>query len=142
MLGKPHWFKRRKYAGWGFWPCCWQGWLYLIAITVPLFVIQSLPFGSDEARLAALLVWGAVIIIDSVHIMSKMPKDERERTHEAIAERNALWAIILVLCVGVAYQAAAGAVRGQVVIDPVIFVALFAGILAKAATNIHLDRHD
>lgn len=142
MLGKPQWFKRRKYAGWGFWPRCWQGWVYLMVIALPLFVIQAVPFRSDEARLIALFVWGMVIFFDSVHIMMKMPKDERERTHEAIAERNALWAIILVLCVGVAYQAAVGLVRGQVTLDPVIFIALFAGILAKAATNIHLDRHD
>ena len=142
MLGKPHWFKRRKYGGWGLWPCCWQGWLYLFAITTPLFIIQAVPALSDEARLAALFVWGLVILFDSIHIMSRLPKDERERAHEAIAERNALWAIVLALCVGVAYQAAQGFVQGKIVMDPVIFFALFAGIMTKAATNIHLDRHD
>jgi len=142
MLGKPHWFKRRKYAGWGFWPCCWQGWAYLAAITAPFFVIQAVPFDNEDIRWAAYFVWGAVILFDSFHIMSLMPKDERERTHEAVAERNALWAVILVLCVGVAYQAASGSVQGRIVFDPVIFAALGAGVLAKAATNIHLDRHD
>jgi len=142
MLGKPHWFKRRKYGGWGFWPCCWQGWVYLAAIALPLFIIQAVPSWSDEFRLAAMFIWGLVILLDTVHIMSKMPKDERERLHEAIAERNALWAMLAVLCAGVAYQVAQGMASGKVAVDPVIFIALFAGVMAKAATNIPLARHD
>jgi len=142
MLGRPEWFKRRKYGGWGLWPCCWQGWVYLAAILLPLVIIQLVPVGSDQLRLLAMFVWAAVILADSVHIMSKLPMDEREKLHEAVAERNAMWAMVCVLCAGVAFQAAAGMVRGGPIIDPVIFVALFAALVAKAATNIYLDRRD
>ena len=41
---------------------------------------------------------------------------------------------------GVAFQAASGAVRGQVEIDPVIIIALAGGLVAKAVTNIYLER--
>ena len=142
MLGKPHWFKRRKYGGWGFYPCCWQGWTYLGLIILPIFLVQYLPFLGSDGRLVATFVWGAVIMADSIHIMVQMPMDEREKRHEAMAERNALWAIILALCFGVAYQTAAGAAKGTVAVDPVIIVALFAGVVIKAATNIYLDRRD
>jgi len=139
MLGKPKWFTRRKYGGWGFCPKCWQGWVYLAAILTPFILLRYLPFGNDEFRWLAYSVWGGAVILDAIHIMANMEKDERERVHEALAERNALWAIIILLCVGVAYQASAGAASGEFGVDPVILVALFAGVAAKAATNIYLD---
>ncbi|MFA6603448.1 MAG: hypothetical protein WCT10_01245 [Patescibacteria group bacterium] len=141
MLGKPEWFQRRKYGGWGYCPKSWQGWVYVAAIVAPIFLIQYLPFGgAEEWRFAALFIWGAIITADAIHIMANMTKDERERAHEALAERNALWAMIIALCAGVGYQAAAGIVRGEFTVDPVILAALFAGVIAKAATNIYLDR--
>ena len=52
--------------------------------------------------------------------MLTMPRDEHERVHEAIAERNALWAMLAVLVIGVAEQTAASVVNNTVRIDPVI----------------------
>ena len=95
---------------------------------------------SGEAKLIALMVFGVVFSIDAVHIMIRMKKDERERLHEAIAERNAMWAMITVLCIGIAYQAAQSAVLGAVKVDPVVIIALFAALAVKAATNFYLDR--
>jgi hypothetical protein len=140
MLAKPEWFQRRKYAGWGVCPKTWQGWLYLAAIVAPMFIIPSIPWWSNGTRIVILFVWGALIGVDLIDIMVRMPRDERERLHEAIAERNALWVIIAVLAAGVAYRAAAGAVAGRVEIDPIIVVALVGGLLVKAATNIYLDK--
>ncbi len=143
MFGRPQWFKRRKYGGWGLWPATWQGWVYVAALTLPIILIQGVPGWSQQTRFAALMVWAAAIIVDVVHIMSKLPLDERERAHEAVAERNALWAVLLALCVGVAYQAGTSmAQSGAVYIDPVILAAIGAGLAAKAASNIYLDRRD
>ena len=139
MIGKPEWFKRRKYMGWGFFPAKWQGWAYVAAIVAIILVIQWLPI-SGEAKLITLMVFGVVFSVDAVHIMITMKKDERERLHEAISERNAMWAMIVMLCVGVAYQAAQSAAYGTVKIDPVVVGALFAALAAKAMTNFYLDR--
>lgn len=138
MLGKPAWFRRRKYGGWGFSPACWQGWLYVAALFLSLLLIQALPVSGD-ARLAVMVIWAVVFSIDFLHIFLKLPKDERETIHEAKAERNAMWAMVFVLCAGVAYQVARGLVRDWQELDPVILAALAAGVVAKAITNIYLD---
>ena len=141
MLGKPEWFSRRKYGGWGVFPKTWQGWAYIAAFVGVLAVVQILPFGSQTKVLITFII-AAIIAADTVHIMLTMPRDERERVHEAIAERNALWAMLAVLVIGVAEQTAASVVNNTVRIDPVILFALAAALLAKAATNIYLDRRD
>ncbi len=142
MIGNPRWFKRRKYGGWGFMPCCWQGWLY-VALMVGLFMLVSfLPFGEGWVRTGVMFAWAVVFAADAIHIMVSLPRDERERKHEAVAERNAMWVMVVVLAAGVAYQAAASRVEGIGAIDPLILLALFAGLAAKAATNVYLDLKD
>ncbi|MDO8560188.1 MAG: hypothetical protein Q7S23_04130 [bacterium] len=142
MFGHPAWFQRRKYGGWGLTPKTWQGWVYLAVVIAPMFIIQSLPGVAANARLTLLLVWGALITVDLADIMVRMPRDERERLHEALAERNAVWAMVAVLAAGVGYQVAAGIVRGLVQIDPVIIAALVGGVAAKAFTNLYLERRN
>ena len=48
MIGKPSWFQRRKYGGWGLFPRVWQGWAYLV-VAVGLFLL---------APAAAFIVFG------------------------------------------------------------------------------------
>lgn len=142
MIGKPEWFQRRKYGGWGLAPKTWQGWLYIIIFVLLLFTIQLLPL-NFWIKLTATLFLGIILVIDTIIMMSYIAKDEREKIHEAIAERNALWAIIIVLCVGIAYQTSIATLKMQAYyIDPIIIIALFAGLLVKAITNIYLDRKD
>ena len=141
MIGKPEWFRRRKYTGWGFTPVTWQGWVYVFVMVLPIVLFTYLQAVS-QAWIVAIVVWAIVFCLDFIHIALHLPKDERDRIHEAIAERNALWVIILVLVVGVGYQAASGAVKGLWEVDPVILVAIFAGLLAKMISNIYLDRKD
>ena len=74
--------------------------------------------------------------------MLTMKKDERERLHEAISERNALWGIILVLVIGVLYQIITSTINQKPTIDPIIAIALGVGLLVKAVSNIYLDRKD
>ncbi|MDO8558662.1 MAG: hypothetical protein Q7S09_05815 [bacterium] len=142
MLGKPEWFKMRKYGGWGIMPRTWQGWVYILGMLAPLFIINNLPFLDDRTQLAAFAVWAAVFAADAFDIMIRMPKDERERQHEAFAERNAMWAMVIVLTAGVAFRVAQGIAMHQFAVDPIILIALFCGLAAKAITNIYLDRHN
>jgi len=99
MLGKPQWFQRRKYLGWGIYPKTYQGWVYLVAILVLFGLIQIMPGMSKDSRLVTMSILGVILFLDVIHIMLHLPRDERERFHEAVAERNALWIILLVLVV-------------------------------------------
>ena len=141
MIGKPHWFKRRKYTGWGFTPVTWQGWVYVAGAILPLVLLMGVSPVS-QTRIVIIVIWALVVSFDFVHIIIHLPKDERDRLHEAIAERNALWVIIAVLAVGVGYQAASSATAGAVKVDPIIIVAILTGLLAKIISNIYLDKKD
>lgn len=140
MIGNPNWFQRRKYGGWGIRPKTWQGWVYIIIFVTIIFGIQYLPFLTTIQRTIGVIFLCLVLIIDTIDIMGKLKMDEREKIHEALAERNALWGIIAVLAGGIAYQAGSSAIKGTMEIDFVIIAALFTGLLIKAITNIYLDR--
>jgi len=142
MIGRPEWFKRRKYAGWGLMPATWQGWAYVATMVAVIFGVQALAFLDDEVRIGLMFAIALVFSADIVHMMMRQHVDERERIHEAVAERNALWVMLVVLGVGVAEQAAASAIRGSIRVDPVILAALVGALIAKAATNLYLDRKD
>jgi len=141
MIGKPEWFSRRKYGGWGLVPKTWQGWVYTLLIVAPIIVLQA--FVVNTATLILLGIWMIVVTADFIHIMAHVAKDEREILHEAIAERNALWAIIAVLAMGVAFQVSHSVASGTgATVDPVILTAIFTGLIVKAVTNIYLDKKD
>jgi len=139
MLGKPHWFKRRKYGGWGLFPKTWQGLIYVIAVCAIFAAIQFLPLDA-QTKMIVTILFAVVLVADVLDIMRRIPMDERERLHEALSERNALWAIIATLTAGIAFQAYISAASQTMQVDPIIIIALLAGVAAKAATNIYLDR--
>lgn len=141
MIGKPHWFKRRKYTGWGFTPVTWEGWLYVVAAILPLVLLMGVS-PISQTRMIIIIVWALVVGFDFIHIIIHLPKDERDMIHEAIAERNALWVIVAVLAVGIGYQAAISATAQMMKVDPVIIVAILAGLVAKIISNIYLDKKD
>jgi hypothetical protein len=141
MIAKKGWFMRRKYTGWGATPATWQGWVYTGALVLP-FVLLAAFGASAEMQMTVTTLWIAVLIAAFVDIMQSIEKDERETLHEALAERNALWAMLGILTAGVAYQAAMGAVRQTWEIDPVILIALAAGLIVKAVTNAYYDKKD
>jgi hypothetical protein len=142
MLGKPKWFQRRKYAGWGLFPRTWEGWVYIAVAIAVGALIQYLPFGNEQTKTILTMVFVAGVALDVIHIMAHLPMDERERIHEAIAERNALWAILAALCAGIGWQTATSVLTNSVQIDPVLIAALIIGVIAKAITNIYLDKKD
>ncbi len=132
MFGKPEWFGRRKYSGWGLAPKTWQGWIYILALAVPLMLASA--YLEGQTRIYAIAGWAIIVGFDVLDTMAKLEKDERETLHEAIAERNAAWAMVLVLAAGMLYQAM-GAAASAGGIDPVLLLALLGGVLAKGITN-------
>lgn len=142
MIGKPEWFNRRKYTGWGLTPKNWQGWAYVVAIVLPIIILQAIPGITPEIMAITSIIWLVILFIDVIDIMRKLPMDEREKAHEAIAERNALWMMILVLVVGIAYQAAQSVVFQTNTVDPLLIVALLLATVVKAGTNFYLDKKD
>lgn len=142
MIGKPEWFQRRKYGGWGITPKTWQGWVYIAAIVIPLFVFNSIPSLNLWVRLGVFGAWLLLVIVDTLDIMAKIKKDERERIHEAIAERNALWAVMVILVAGVGYHVARSVVLQRIEIDWFIVAALFVALIVKSISNLYLDKKD
>ena len=98
MIGNSKWFSPRKYSGWGLTPNCWQGWLYIFAFIIPIAIISNLNIDPNFKNIFSIVIV-AILIIDTLHMMSQIKKDERERLHEAIADRNALWFLLFGLIV-------------------------------------------
>ncbi len=143
MIGRPEWFRRRKYGGWGVFPKTWQGWVYLAVIVGGLMAIQAIPWPGEWTATLVMAAWALLFCVDTIHIMVALPRlDERERVHEAVAERNAMWVMVLALAAGFAYRTAQASAAGETYVDPVILIALGAGLATKAISNIYLDRRD
>ncbi|MFH1848801.1 MAG: hypothetical protein ABH879_01290 [archaeon] len=140
MIGKAEWFTRRKYGGWGLTPRTWQGWVYIAAWFIPFMAFQSLGFWDTATRFIVTGVWLGLLVLDVLNIMMHLKKDEREKIHEAIAERNAAWAMVAVLVIGLLYEITTSALEQRFYANPTIVIALFAGLIAKSASNIYLDR--
>jgi hypothetical protein len=140
MIGKSNWFSRRKYTGWGFTPKTWQGWLYIVVMILPFILITNFQI-YGPIQILFMIIWVGVFIFDFIDIGIHMERDERERIHEALAERNALWAIVTVLGAGIAYQASSSIVtNGIVKIDPIIIITLVVGLIVKIISNVYLDK--
>lgn len=137
MIGNPKWFNQRKYTGWGLTPNCWQGWTYIAAIALPLFLIDLLPI-DGWFKTTIMFVWAIIFSIDFIDIMRKVKRDERDTLHEALAERNAMWFIITALAVGVSFQAGQSFITNKPNVDPVILVALVGAVITKAITHFYL----
>lgn len=140
MIGKPEWFQRRKYTGWGIIPKTWQGYVYIAAMIIPLIFFQALPYWSAKTRMIVTVVWAIVLAVDVIDIMIRMKKDERERMHEAIAERNALWFMLMVLVIGIAYETISNAASQKIYVNPFMAAAVIGAVVVKMITNIYLER--
>lgn len=128
MIGNPKWFNIRKYTGWGLTPNCWQGWLYVIIFIIPIAIVDSIDLDSNF-KSVFIGAWTVLLLIDVFHMMTQIKKDERERIHEAIADRNALWFMILVLIIYSFIKQS---------LDPVFLVALLGATIVKSVTQIYL----
>lgn len=132
MIAKSSWFSPRKYGGWGLTPNCWQGYTYIGVQVALLVFIGNLKLPGYWTT-GLMLVFGIIFSIDLIDIMLHLKKDERDVLHEALAERNAMWVMILVLVIGVAFQASSGQAP-----DPIIIIALVGATITKAITHWYL----
>lgn len=128
MIGNPKWFNVRKYTGWGLTPNCWQGWAYIAAFIAPIAIISSISIDQNIKNIFS-FIWVGILLIDVLHIMTQINKDERERLHEAVADRNALWFMIFILLIGAFIKQ---------IFDPIIIAALIGATLVKAGTQFYL----
>jgi hypothetical protein len=140
MIGKPKWFKRRKYGGWGICPQAWQGWLYLFLILVPFVIFQALPFWDIKTRIYVTIGWLLFLGLDVNHIMVTLKRDEREQKIEAFSERNAAWTMVMILVIGVIYEVITSALKQKLAVDWFLLSALFAGMIVKTLSNIMYER--
>lgn len=140
MIGKAEWFERRKYGGWGLHPTAWQGYAYFAAFIAPFAVFQAMPFWDVPTRIGATVAWLSVLTLDVLHIMATLKKDEMETRIEALSERNAAWAMVAVLIIGLLYQLWTGAMRKELSVDWFLAGALAAGVVAKTLSNYILGR--
>lgn len=128
MIGKTKWFTLRKYTGWGLTPVTWQGWLYTVLFVAPIAILESISV-AQNFKTVFTTVWVIIFLADIFHIMIQLKKDERERLHEAISDRNALWFMMFVLI---------GWVLFKQDLNPIFFIALIGATVVKAATNFYL----
>jgi hypothetical protein len=141
MIARPEWFGRRKYTGWGVTPKSWQGWAYIFAFLIPFAIFQALPWWSPMTRLIITGVFMLFLFADLTQVMARLKMDERERKIEAIAERNATWTMVFVVAFGIFFQLMININNNQApYIDPLLIVVLAAGLVAKAGTNIYLEK--
>jgi len=140
MIGKPEWFERRKYGGWGFHPKTWQGWIYLALILIPFAVFQALPYWDTQIRMYVTVGWVAFLLLDASHIMIGLKRDEREFKIEAISERNAAGFMVLILAVGILYQIMTSALQQKIAVDLFLVAALFGGMIVKTISNLVLEK--
>ncbi len=142
MFGNPKWFKRRKYSGWGLTPASWQGWVYTLGIVGLLismmFIAQRFDLSAVNVSVIVFIALG-LLSAEVIHIAAGMPKDERETTHEALAERNALWVVMPIVVFGILYQAMTSQSTGTLSVDPFLIAAMIGGVVAKAMTNLYLQ---
>lgn len=142
IIAKPEWFGIRKYTGWGVSIKTWQGAAYIAGMISLLIVIQLIPNLSTKSRLIITGIWMAFLLIDMADVTWKLKKDERERIHEAIAERNAAWGMMVVIVIGTLIELTYYALQQKIYVDPFLIGALIVGVIIKSVTNYKLERED
>ena len=137
MIGKPQWFRFRKYGGWGLSPATKEGWIYLAVFIGLVLIAQNLPL-NNAIKTAITSTLGVILAIDVIDIMLHLKKDERETLHEAIAERNASWAMVAAMVVIFGYKSIITALNGGDDVDIIWLIPIIAGTIAKAITSLYL----
>ena len=85
-----------------------------------------------------MFTWASIFSLDFIITFVRLKKDERESAHESVAERNALWAMVAILVLGIGYQIASGIVKDIYQVDPVILIALLGAAAVKSITHLYL----
>jgi len=133
MIGKKEWFYRRKYSGWGLTPRTWQGFLYVSAIIAVGFLINKLLIDPDFKMIISTIMI-SVLVADVLHIMATIKLDEREAKMEALAERNASWAMVGALAILIIYLSLNDKTLNARELIPFVLFPMITGLIAKAMT--------
>ncbi|AEG19341.1 hypothetical protein [Methanobacterium paludis] len=143
VIAKPEWFKRRKYSGWGVSIGTWQGAVYSGVLALVLLVLITIAvYSGNMIFIIAFAVLFSFSNLDIMDVMWKLKKDERERMHEAIAERNSAWGMMLILNIGLIIEITYNILQNRVYVDPFIILALVVGIIIQSVTNYRLEKED
>lgn len=140
MLAKAQWFQKRKYTGWGVNPKTWQGWVYIALFICVLVGLQSVSVLSVAVRNVISIVLVVFVLVDTLQVMAKFDKDELEEKNEAIAERNASWAMVVILTVGILYPIISTGAKDVSDVNPFLLVALVVGFVVKATSYFILEK--
>lgn len=143
---KTKWFRRRKYSGWGLTPVTWQGWVFIAVLIAPLiFLASKIELGINllSPLFISFAIYFAIFLGVIFAIMAKIHTDERERVHEAISDRNALWFLIFVLALGIVAESfSPDLVRTLYPINPFVFGGIIGAWIVKVISAIYLDKID
>ena len=142
IIAKPEWFKKTKYRGWDADIKTWQGAVYVAAVIIVFLVLALNPFMDKMDKVVLIGIWALFFLIDLVDVLWKLKKDEREKIHEAIADRNAAWVMMIVLSLGFFVELIYSALQKSLYVDPFLLIALIAGIIVKIITEYKLDKED
>ncbi|MEM4525685.1 MAG: hypothetical protein QXH54_04905 [Methanothermobacter sp.] len=139
IVARPEWFGIRKYSGWGVSIKTWQGAVYIAGVISFLVLIQLTPLNTEQ-RTIITVAWLIFVFIDLFDVMWKVKKDEREYLHEAAAERNAAWAMMTILVIGILTELLYNAMQKRVYVDPFMVTALIVGAIVKSINYYKLER--
>lgn len=142
IIAKPEWFKKTKYRGWDADIKTWQGAVYVAAVIIVFLVLALNPFMDKLDKVVLIGIWALFFLIDLVDILWKLKKDEREKIHEAIADRNAAWVMMIVLSLGFFVELIYSVLQKSLYVDPFLLIALIAGIMVKIITEYKLEKED
>lgn len=139
IVARPEWFGIRKYGGWGVSIKTWQGAVYIAAVISFIVLIQLTPLNTEQ-RTIITVAWLIFVFIDLFDVMWKVKKDEREYLHEAAVERNAAWAMMTILVIGILTELLYNAMQKRVYVDPFMVTALIIGAIVKSITYYKLEK--
>lgn len=142
IIAKPEWFKKTKYRGWDADIKTWQGAVYVAAVIIVFLVLALNPFMDKMDKVVLIGIWALFFLIDLVDVLWKLKKDEREKIHEAIADRNAAWVMMIVLSLGFFMELIYSVLQKSLYIDPFLLIALIAGIIVKIISEYKLEKED
>lgn len=141
MIANANWFNRRKYTGWGVTPKTWQGFLYT-AVVVGMYVVISNFLTEATIKMFFVGFWTLLIVIDMLQLMASIQTDEREQKIEAIAGRNASWALVAALGLSALFVTTIGKeLKGENLLPAFIFPIII-GAVAKGLSNFILERRE
>jgi len=139
MIAKAEWFNRRKYTGWGLSPKTWQSFLYIFIITGVFVLIISL-FKNEPLKMVLTGIWTVFVLVDILQAMASLKLDEREQKIEAIAERNASWAMVASTVLSILFVTTLGKELRGVSLMPALIFPIIVGVIVKGLSNFILDR--